>query len=238
MKVVLLSVLILLCPVLKLLAQQEGGDKPRQPRGRVAHLICTSIPEKLENPVDIMTGVKITPVTLSMRMPTDPVPIPADGIIRVVRKVPNPDDPAKPKYLTLAQASIPEGVVEALVILIPVPDAGEQPVFRTKVQDLSVFTGGDYLYLNLTNLKIAVEMGPTVIAIKPGEVKIYDSPALSKATNMPIRYRFYHPTLQQWKVISASTIVLQSTRREICIFSWDEHFKRVDYHGITFPVAR
>jgi hypothetical protein len=38
-------------------------------------------------------------------------------------------------------------------------------------------------------------------------------------------------------MLSASTIVLQSTRREICIFSWDVSLERVDYHGITFPVT-
>jgi hypothetical protein len=30
---------------------------------------------------------------------------------------------------------------------------------------------------------------------------------------------------------------MQPTRREICIFSWDPQYNRVDYHGITFAVA-
>jgi hypothetical protein len=46
---------------------------------------------------------------------------------------------------------------------------------------------------------------------------------------------FQSPSDAVW--LSASTVVLQSTRREICIFSWDAGLERVDYHGITFPVT-
>jgi hypothetical protein len=53
---------------------------------------------------------------------------------------------------------------------------------------------------------------------------------------MPIRYRYFHPVENEWKMLSASTVGIMPTRREICIFSYDERFKRIDYHGITFPV--
>jgi hypothetical protein len=55
---------------------------------------------------------------------------------------------------------------------------------------------------------------------------------------VPIRYSYFHPVIKVWKMLSASTVVLRSTRREIWIFSWDPRFKRVDYHGITFPVTQ
>jgi hypothetical protein len=51
-----------------------------------------------------------------------------------------------------------------------------------------------------------------------------------------VSYSYFHPEKNEWKVLSASTIVLYPTRREICIFSWDPRFKRMDYHGITLPV--
>jgi hypothetical protein len=221
-----------------LVAQEKSGGEPRQPGGRVAHFIYTSMPEGVENPVTVMTGTELIQLVLSKRAASEPVKIPADGILRIVRKVENPEDPAKPTYLTLAQALVPETVDKALVILIPLAKVKDNRVFQARIQDLAGFTGGDYLYLNLTNTEVGVEMGTTKLALKPGETKIYDAPNLTASTNVPVRYSFYHPTEQQWKMLSSSTVVLHQTRREICIFSWDPRFNRIDYHGITFPVTR
>ena len=55
---------------------------------------------------------------------------------------------------------------------------------------------------------------------------------------MPIRYNYFHPVQQKWKMLSASTIVLYSTRRDICIFGWDPKYDRIEKHGITFPVTQ
>jgi len=238
MKTVVLHLWIGFCAASSLIAKNEATSEPKQATGRVAYFVYTSMPEGVENPVSVMSGKSIVQLTLSKRAASEPVKIPADGLIRIVRKVENPQDPAKPSYLTLAQAQIPEEVGKALVILVPLAKPQDGRVFLAKVHDLASFTGGDYMYLNLTNLNLAVEMGKTKLGLKPGETKIYDASDLTGPTNVPVRYSFYHPTEQQWKVLSASTVVLQSTRREICIFSWDPSFGRVDYHGIIFPVAQ
>lgn len=226
-----------LCLAASLRARDDGDREPRPPRGRVAHFIYTSMPEGIENPVSVLTGKDLVLLPLSKRAASDPVKIPADGILRLVRKLENPQDPAKPGYVTLAQAQIPETVTRALVILTPLAKEQDGRVFHAQVQDLATFTGGDYLYLNLTNLRVGVEMGTAKLALNPGESKIYDAPDAAGAVNVPIRYSYYHPTEQQWKMLSSSTVVLRATRREICIFSWDPRFGRVDYHGIVFPVA-
>lgn len=215
-----------------------AGDPPRQARGRVAHMVYTSMPEGVENPVKVMTGTDVVSLELSKRMASEPVKIPADGILRIVRPVAGPADPAKPAFLTLAQAVVPEGIDKALIILIPIPKKpGSDLVFRTEIQDLAAFKGGDFLCLNLTNLNVQVEMGKEKLILKPGEKQIFDAPALAQPANVPTRYSFFQPVEKKWKMLSASTIVLQSTRREICIFSWDASLERVDYHGITFPVT-
>lgn len=238
MKNLLIHFLVLLCGGLALAAEKADDSAARQPRGRLAWFVYTSLPKDIENPVDVMTDSKITRVMLSARAASAPVRIPADGVIRIVRKVDDPKNPAKFTYLTLAQAAVADGVAEALIILIPITNPQDSRVFHARVQDLASFKGGDSLYLNLTNLNIGVELGKTSIPIKPGETKIHNAPPLDKPTDIPIRYSFYQPVQKKWQTISASTIVQQATRREICIFSWDPRFERVDYRGITFPVTQ
>jgi hypothetical protein len=149
-----------------------------------------------------------------------------------------PDPVTKLDYTILAQAQIADGMSKALIILVPVArKEGSSQVFQAKVQDLAGFTGGDYLYMNLTTLNMAVQLGDKKIGLRPGDSAIHRAGALEKPTNTEVSYLYFQPDQEKWKLISASTVVMQSTRREICIFSWDPRFGRVDYHGITFPVT-
>jgi len=116
-----------------------------------------------------------------------------------------------------------------------IPDDVENPV---KVQDLASFKGGDYLFLNLTKLNVAVQMGSNRTTIKPGQTSISRAPDLNQAATTPVIYHFYHPERDRWLLITASTVARIPTRREICVFSWDNQFERLDYHGITFPVEQ
>lgn len=238
MKTVLSSLLFLVFCIPSLCAQAAAGEETKAPAGRTAWLVATTIPEDLENPVDVMTGKDITKVTLSKRMASDPLKIPADGVIRIVRKLEKQPDPSKPPYQTLAQATIPENVKQALVILMPIqrkPDVAT--VFQAKVQDLAKFKGGDSMYMNLTTVNIAVQLGAKKITLKPGDITIQGADGIGDPTNVPVSYHFFHPGQEKWRLLSASTVVMQPTRREICIFSWDPQYNRVDYHGITFAVA-
>ncbi len=221
-----------------LLAQERDDTRAEDGSGRRAWFVATAIPEELENPIKVMTGTEITEIALSKRMASQSVPVPKDGLIRVVKPAPPADGEGEPSFVTLAQARMPESVRQALIILVPAPAEDAPVIFRTKVQDLADFTGGDTLYLNLTNADLAVTLGEDRIALKPGAVRIHDAGGLAKPRNTPISYHFYHPDENRWKLISASTVVMRPTRREICIFSWDPRFKRIDYHGVTFPVGR
>ena len=185
-----------------------------------------------------MAGKEIQPLLLCKLSPSDPVKIPADGILRIVRKIENQGDPTKPAYLTLAQATIPETVAEAIVILMPAPKNPDGLLFRAKVQDLAGFKGGDTMFLNMTNLRIGVELGKAKIEIKPGEDKIHNPLGGSESVSLPIRLSYFHPERKEWAMITASTVALYSTRREMCIFVWDSGFERVDFESITFPVVK
>jgi hypothetical protein len=215
----------------------SGGDKPRKP-GRSAWFACTSIPDGVENPVKVMSDGKLTELKLPRYMASDPVKIPTDGIIRIVREVPDPEDPAKIKYLVLAKAKIPEDVREALIILFPLPKPKGDLIFKTKVQDLASFKGGDRFYINLSNTHIRVKLGDTKVTVAPKKANIYKAPVLAKPINMPIMYQFYHPVQKKWRIMSASTVVLRPTRREINIFNDGTRLGNIKKHKVLFPVQR
>lgn len=232
--------LFLLAPLLAAvlpLHAQDGAEENDKPSGRRAWFVATAIPDGLDNPVKILTGTQVTELTLSRRMASEAVAIPPDGIIRLVKPAPDPVAPGEVPFVTLAQVTIPESVGEALVILVPGPPEDAPQVFRTRVQNLALFKGGDTLYMNLTKARVAVKVGDKNIPLNPGAVRIFEAPRLTEPVNTPISYHFFHPAREQWKLLSASTVVMQPTRREICIFSWDPRFNRIDYHGITFPVT-
>jgi hypothetical protein len=220
-----------------LFAQEDASNKERQVKGRMAWFVYTNMPEGLENPVSVMSGQVVSQLLLSKLSPSDPVKIPADGILRIVRKVENPKDPGKPEYLTLAQAIVPEAVSSAMVILMPVAKSSSGLLFQTKVQDLDALKGGDCMFLNMTNLKIGIELGKAKLEVNPGQVTTHNPLGSSESISLPIRLSYFHPKRNEWAMITASTVALYSTRRELCIFNWDARFNRVDYESITFPVA-
>ena len=49
-------------------------------------------------------------------------------------------------------------------------------------------------------------------------------------------YEFYHPERKKWKMLTASTVVLRPTRREICIFNKGSRLGNIKKHKILFPV--
>lgn len=216
---------------------QETDGRQNKEDGRLAWVTAVAYPDDLANPAKIMTGKDITEVTISKRSVGDPVRIGPDGVVRMIREIANEKDPGKPVIETLAQAAIPATVGKALVILVPtVPKQGSTLLFNTHVQDLAGFQGGETLYLNLSPKNMVVELGEQKTPLRKGAVVVAKAERGNKPVNKRIIYRAYNPLNQTWDLVSASTIVVHPTRREICIFSWDPRYEQLDYHGITFPV--
>ncbi|MEJ6572096.1 MAG: hypothetical protein QNL01_16360 [Akkermansiaceae bacterium] len=236
MRIFFCCVCFLFAGILTLAAQLDsGGNQPQKP-GRSAWFACTSIPDGLENPVKVLSDGKLTELKLPRYMTSDPVKIPTDGIIRIVREVPDPEDPAKVKYLVLAEAKIPETVREALIILLPLPKPTGDLIFLAQVQDLASFKGGDRYYINLSKTHIRVKLGDAKVSVAPKQANIYKAPNLAKPTNISIMYQFYHPVQKKWKILSASTVVLRPTRREINIFNDGTRIGNIKKHKILFPL--
>ena len=227
---------VLLSALLPLAGQTDPDRESSRKPGRSAWFACTSIPDGLENPTKVMAGGKITQVELPRYMTSDPVKIPPDGIIRIVREEIGEGDPAEVEIVVLAEARIPEDVREALIILIPLHEPEGDRIFSAQVQNLANFKGGDRMFINLSKTGIRVQLGDSKVAVPPEKAEIYEAPNLSKATNIPIMYSFYHPERKEWKILSASTVVLRPTRREINVFNEGSRLGKIKKHKILFPL--
>lgn len=217
----------------------EGADEEpkKQISGRRAWFLCTAIPDNLKNPVTVMVDNKIHEVTLSIRNMSDPFPISGDGMVKIVKEVPNPEKPEAVLYQALSESKVPNNVEQALIILAPAPQKeGQKLIFSSKVLDMKDFKGGDYLYLNLSPKKVGLTLGEQRSILNPGELKIQNNQDIKSATNKILSIHYHSPQDDQWKLIVATTVVVQPTRREICIFHWDEKAERIDYRGATFPI--
>jgi len=222
--------------MLTLLAQSEPTAEKPPPAGRSAWFACLAKPQGLENPVTILAGGQITKLELPPFMASAAVKIPQDGILRIVRPIPDPEKPARTRYLVLAEAHIAENIHEALVILNPLPGPEGDLLFSAKVQDLAAFKGGDRLFINLSETNIRVRLGKTTVSVAPARAGVYQSPKLAQPKNMPILYEFYHPARKEWKILTASTVVIRPTRREIIVFNNGTRLGIIKKHGILFPV--
>ena len=222
--------------ILSLAAQTEPGPDQQRKDVRSAWFACLAKPEGLENPVKVLAGDKITPLELPEFMTSAAVTIPSEGILRIVREVPDATKPGKMKHLILGEAKIPDGMREALVILAPLQKPEGDLIFQSKIQDLASFKGGDRLFINLSDTDIGVKIGDTPVAVPPQKATIYSSPKLADATNMPIIYSYYHPEQKKWKLLTASTVVIMPTRREICVFNNGTRIGKVKRYSILFPV--
>lgn len=227
---------LLSAAILPLAAQDDRDGEDRRKPGRSAWFACTSLPEGFENPTKILAGETITELEIPRYMASDPVKVPEDGILRLVVEVPDPVDPEKVRYRILAQARVPEGVREALIILVPLPEPEDDLLFNAKVQDLAKFKGGDRLYINLSKENVRVKLGNDTVNLPPNHADLYEAPTLTEPTNVPVLYEFYHAARKEWLMISASTVVLRPTRRNIFVFNSGSRPGQIKKHKILFPV--
>ena len=183
-----------------------------------------------------MSGKDVVDLELPRFMASKPVRIPEDGVIRIVREIPDPEDDTKVKYLVLAEATIAAGVDEALIILLPLPEPKGNLIFATMVQDLASFKGGDRMFINLSKTPVRIKFGETIVNVAPKKVNIYRPKNLARPTNMPVMYEFYHSVQKRWRMITASTIVLRPTRREINVFNEGTRIGNIQKHKILFPL--
>lgn len=203
-------------------------------KSRTAWIISSDIPKGINNPIILRIGDTFTEIILSKRGPSEPINIPTDGMIGILQKTDAAAGSDKTGYLSLSEVRIDSGINQALIVLTPDFKNPEQPVFQNKVQDLASFNNGEWLYINTTKFSVKVEMNDDKLVIGPEASSILKAKVSAESTKMTMSYLPDANNADDWKIISSSNVAIYDTRREICIFSWDERYKRINYHGITF----
>ena len=220
-------------------AQGEPLEAEREPARR-AWIVAAEIPEDVANPLPVMVGDQMNEVPLRLRDVGDAIAVDEAGVVRAVKAETGPD--GEVAYRNLAVAKLGKGVREALIVLVPKEEKeeGEEGLkFNTKVIDLAKFKKGGCLYVNLVKTKIGITIGEEKTVVSPGDMEFINMTGEERAVVKPIRF-FYEIPKQpdadkaDWKLMTASRMMLYRSRREICIFFYNKEIENVDFRGIPF----
>lgn len=186
-------------------------------------------PASLDMPLD-GDGRRVATVPLSQRTPSGYLPMPAG---REIRLGVMPTDPAKP-FVCQAMEVRPEGAKRLLGILVPgTGAAGNGPRFQIKLVDEDLFRPGDFHFINLTPYEFGVSFDGSQFKIGGNTQETYHPKVLEEARNAAVMVSFRAGETAAWQVMTRSTWRLRPTRKELCLFQWDEENQRPALRGLT-----
>lgn len=223
--------------------QGPTPEKPEKPAvaGRRAWVVATTMPEDVANPLLVIAGDKVHKVSMFLRSIGQVIPLDKSGIVRAVKEVKLED--GEVTYENLSFSKIPEGVNEALIVLVPNVEGEGKLRFRSKVIDLGKFKKGGCLYVNLVSTKIGVQLGDLKKVIASGEME-FINPLVNKDKAVMYVGFFYEIPKDdkndkgEWKLMTSGKMAIYKSRREICIFFYNKQIDNVDFRGIPFITPR
>lgn len=218
----------------------QDTDKPESTaeKGttRRTWILAASLPEKIESPLNIFAGSKLSELIISKRTVGAPMNVPQDGVIQVVKRT-QPEE-GKTLQEVLVSVKIPEDMKESLVILVPDTTLDPPLLFKSLIVDLEKFRDGHGLFVNLTQYEIGVVLEDRQTSILPGQFGIAKIIELEGAGSTSISYKYRPSKDENWSLISASSVSPQNTTRQILIFNYDKELSQIDYHGMNFNINR
>jgi len=230
-KVIRIGCITLLCA--QWVCGQTKAPEPVEVRGRRAWVVATTMPKDVANPLPILTDEKLEMVRMHLRMVNQAVPVDDTGVVRAVKAITMPDGTLG--YEDLARCVVPEGVREALIVLVP-NDKEEGLKFSSKVIDLAKFRKGGCLYVNLVKTKIGITIGEQKAVLAPGGMEFINPLEDQKSGVFPVRFFYEIPKdpEAEWKLMTSSKMAIYDSRREICIFFYNKEIGNVDFRGVPF----
>jgi len=219
---------------LPLLRGQTVAPEKPDIAARRAWVVATTLPKDLPNPLPFMSGETLHQVRMHLRSVGQAVPVDKTGLVRAVQEETDADGNILYKNLSLSQ--IPEGVREALIVLVPNAEGSDGLRFRSKVIDLSKFKKGGCLYVNLVPTKLGITIGESKTVISPGGMEFINPLGNKESGVFPVAFFYEIPKEDgaEWKLMTSSKMAIYKSRREICIFYYNNEIENVDFRGIPF----
>lgn len=232
-KFIWLSCLLSLCLSPSTSSAQEQEKKAK----RGVRFVCTAFAPGIPNTLWMAQGDNLVEVPLNTRKPGDYYPISNTGTVILGKRT---DDPEKP-ILPLAIGSPPNQGKNFIGLLIPMPNSKKTQKLGTRYHihfiDEGKFRFGHCYFLNLTQKPILVNIDKKRITLRKGENKIFEPGNLAQPRNVAVSiYCKFSPIRLQkenWRLITASTWRMRSTRKEFCIFYWDPAHNRPAIKALT-----
>lgn len=218
----------------------QKADKPastaQKEITRQTWVIATSLPNKIESPLNILAEEKLSELVISKRIVGPAIKVPKDGIIQVVKRT----EPKQGEILNeiLASVKIPEDIKESLIILVPDSTLDPPLMFKSHVVDLNKFRVGHGLFINLTKFEIGVTLGNDLTSIPADQFEIVKIAEIEGTESIPISYKYRPSKDKDWSLISASSVSQRNSTREILIFSYDTELNEIGYHGMNFNMIK
>lgn len=202
--------------------------------GRRAWVVATNLPKGMENPLPVLSDETVHKVPMGLRSIGQAIPVGETGVVCAVKV--EIDKDGKVSYTKLSQSTVPEGVREALIVLVPEAGNKDGLMFRSQVIDLSEFKKGGCLYVNLVKTSIGIAIGEHKTVVKPGAME-FINPLVGKKDDVQVVRFFYEIPAEpkaEWKLMTSSKMAIYESRREICIFFYNAEIENVDFRGIPF----
>jgi hypothetical protein len=227
---------LLLLVSIQWVCAQEATDGKRETAGRKAWIFATTMPDDVDNPLKVLAGEKLQEVRIYSRSMGQPVELDETGMVRAVKEVPGED--GKMVYENLSQTQVPEGMREALIVLVPKKAGADGLRFKSKVIDLARFKRGGCLYVNLVSTKIGVTLGDLKTVIAPGKMEFINPLGNKDKAVKQVQFFYESPKGDkgEWKLMTSGKMAIYKSRREICVFFYNEQIENVDFRGIPFMI--
>lgn len=119
-----------------------------------------------------------------------------------------------PESTPAAIARVPDGVRDAIVMLLP---EGTPGLFRATVFDasLATFRAGDQRFLNLSPDPVGIDLGGEKLSLDPGKSGTIRKAAADGAVRLPLQ--MFHRSGDEWERFSATRVTLDPRIRSLVI---------------------
>lgn len=207
-------------------AQDAAEEKKKASRG--VRFTCMAIAPGTPEILKIKTRRGIEDLSLSIRFASERLPLEPGGAI--VIGTPS-TDPKKEGINPLVLGNLPEGMTNAIAMLVPKPKAADGLCYNMVFVDEADIRGGDILFMNATKHPAQAKVDDAPLQLESGKPLFFHPSGLTAARNARVEIAVQYEN--KWQIITGSTWRLIPTRTEVCVVYWNVERNQPALKGIT-----